>query len=178
MAHHTIEVPSLYYQIFLNPKTAPLWLAVRLYVGYEWLMAGWHKLLNPAWFGNEAGASITGFVTGALAKTAGEHPDVTGWYASFLQSTVLPNAWVWANAITLGELAVGLGLIVGLCVGTAAFFGAFMNLNFLLAGTVSSNPVLLTLSVGLVLARRAAGRIGLDRYARRYTHRLVPHVFR
>lgn len=178
MAYHTIEVSAGYYHLFLNPKTAPFWLLVRLYVGYEWLMAGWSKVMNPAWLGGDAGGAITGFVTGALTKTGGVHPDVAGWYATFLQNVVLPNATVWANAIALGEVFVGLGLLVGLCVGAAAFFGLFMNLNFLLAGTVSSNPILLTLALGLILARRTAGRIGLDRYARRYIHHLVPRLLR
>jgi len=66
--------------------------------------------------------------------------------------------------ITLGELLVGVALIVGFLVGVAAFFGAFMNLNFLLAGTVSINPTLFTLGILLVLAWRVAGYIGLDYY--------------
>jgi thiosulfate dehydrogenase [quinone] large subunit len=173
MAHHTINVSPTYHALFLNHKSAPFWLLVRLYVGYAWLMAGWEKVMDPAWFGLSAGAGMSGFIQGAIAKTAGAHPAVQGWYAAFLQSVVQPNLVVWANAISLGELAVGLGLIVGLFVGTAAFFGAFMNLNFLLAGTTSTNPILLTLSLGLILARRVAGRTGLDRYARsRLSHRL------
>lgn len=127
-------------------------------------MAGWEKLGSTAWFGADAGAALTGFVNGAVTKTGGLHPDVTGWYASFLQGVVLPNVWLWSHLVTLGELAVGLGLIVGLFTGVAAFFGGFMNLNFLLAGTVSTNPILFVLSLGLVLARRAAGRFGLDHY--------------
>jgi thiosulfate dehydrogenase (quinone) large subunit len=66
--------------------------------------------------------------------------------------------------ITLGEIAIGLGLILGLLTGIAAFFGALMNMSFLLAGSASSNPVLFTLAVGLMLAWRVAGYYGLDRY--------------
>lgn len=150
--------------LFYDTVSAPLWLLVRLYVGYAWLMAGWGKVMNPAWFGSEAGASITGFVAGALAKTAGAHPDVATWYAAFLQNIVAPYPLLWANAIATGEVLVGLGLIVGLFTGIAAFFGLFMNLNFLLAGTVSSNPVLFVLGLFIFLARRVAGNIGLDRY--------------
>lgn len=59
---------------------------------------------------------------------------------------------------------MGVGLILGLFTGIAAFFGTFMNLNYLFAGTVSSNPILLLLQLFLVLAWRSAGWIGLDRY--------------
>jgi thiosulfate dehydrogenase (quinone) large subunit len=66
--------------------------------------------------------------------------------------------------ITLGELAIGIGLIFGILTGVAAFFGAFMNMSFLLAGSASTNPIMFTLAVGLMLAWRVAGYYGLDRY--------------
>jgi thiosulfate dehydrogenase [quinone] large subunit len=40
----------------------------------------------------------------------------------------------------------------------------FMNLNYLLAGTVSINPVLFVGGIGLILAWKVAGYIGLDRF--------------
>jgi len=42
--------------------------------------------------------------------------------------------------------------------------GAFMNLNFMLAGSASTNPVLLLLGFLIVLAWKTAGYIGLDRF--------------
>jgi thiosulfate dehydrogenase [quinone] large subunit len=81
-------------------------------------------------------------VNNALTKTAGEPPDVQGWYAWFLENVVLPNASFWSYLVAVGETLVGLALIVGLLAGIAAFFGSLMNVNFLLAGTVSTNPIL------------------------------------
>jgi thiosulfate dehydrogenase [quinone] large subunit len=81
-----------------------------------------------------------------------------------LQNLVLPNAVVFSYAITFGEVLVALGLIFGCLTGIAAFFGLFMNLNFMLAGAVSINPVIGTLAIFLVLAWRIGGYIGLDRY--------------
>ncbi len=153
---------------FSDTRSASFWLLVRLYIGWIWLSAGWEKASNPAWFGSDAGASINGFVLGALAKTTGAHPDVQGWYASFLMHVMLPHPMAWANAITLGEILVGLGLIVGLFTAAAAFFGFFMNMNFLLAGTVSVNPVMLLCAIGLMCAHRVAGYWGLDRFAKRW----------
>jgi thiosulfate dehydrogenase [quinone] large subunit len=40
-----------------------------------------------------------------------------------------------------------------------------MNLNYLLAGAVSTNPLLLMAAVLLILAWRTAGWFGLDRWA-------------
>ncbi|MEX1087455.1 MAG: DoxX family membrane protein, partial [Candidatus Paceibacterota bacterium] len=126
--------------------------------------AGWGKVTSESWTGAEAGSSVAGFVSGALEKTSGSHPDVAGWYAWFLENVVLPNAEVWGYMIAYGELLVGIALIIGLLTGIAAFFGLFMNLNFMLAGTVSSNPVLFTLAIGLVLAWKVAGHWGVDRW--------------
>jgi len=68
------------------------------------------------------------------------------------------------KVIAFGETAVGVGLILGAFVGIAAVGGAFMNLNFMLAGSASTNPVMLLLGFLLVLAWKTAGYIGLDRF--------------
>lgn len=172
MNDYTIRQSAFAHFFTVSSASAPLWFIVRVYLGYAWLMAGWDKVTNPVWFGSSAGAALNGFVQGALGKTAGAHPDVQTWYASFLQSTVLPHLVTWSNAIAVGEVLVGLGLIVGLCTSVSAFFGFFMNLNFLLAGTVSVNPIWLVLALGLMLAHRVAGQWGLDRYARPFFRRM------
>lgn len=159
-----LEDPPVAKALFGDVRWAWLWLLVRLYVGWQWLSAGWGKLGNPAWTGENSGAAITGFVQGALDKTSGAHPDVQGWYAWFLQNLVLPNASTWAYLVTWGEILVGIALILGIFTGIAAFFGSLMNLNYLLAGTVSTNPILFSLAILLILAWKTAGWWGLDRW--------------
>ena len=66
--------------------------------------------------------------------------------------------------VTFGEILVGLGLIFGILTGIAAFFGMFMNLNFLMAGAVSINPIIGGLALFLILAWRVAGYYGGDRW--------------
>ena len=158
------EEPKVAKFIFSDPKMSVVWLLVRIYVGWQWLTAGIEKLQSPVWTGNQAGTAMAGFVNGALQKTTGAHIDVQGFYAGFLQLVVLPHTALWSHAIAYGEVLVGLGLIVGLFTGIAAFFGGLMNANYLLAGTVSTNPMLFILATGLVLAWRVAGLIGLDRF--------------
>jgi len=164
MSHIVIEESPVSRFLFSNTKIAWFWLVVRVYVGWAWLDAGWAKITSEAWVGSESGKALTGFIKGALAKTSGAHPDVQGWYASFLENVVLPNASGWAHMVAWGEVVVGVALILGALTGIAAFFGLFMNLNFLLAGTVSTNPVLFVLSIGLILGWKISGFIGLDRY--------------
>lgn len=165
MAQKTVQLedPPLAKFLFSNTKLSILWLPLRLYVGWEWLHAGWTKMFNPAWTGEASGKAITGFVMGALEKTNGAHPDVSMWYAEFLKSTVLPNASLFSHIVAYGEFLVGIGLILGAFTGIAAFFGAFMNMNYLFAGTVSSNPLLFIIELFLILAWKTAGWIGLDR---------------
>ena len=150
--------------LFTNPKMSWLWLVVRIYVGYQWLTAGWAKIINPAWTGSSAGEALSGFIKFTLTKTTGEHPDVSSWYSWFLTHAIGPNLEFWSYVISFGEVLVGIGLILGALTGITAMFGAFMNLNFLLAGAVSINPILLVLSIGLMLSWRIAGSIGLDHY--------------
>lgn len=150
--------------LFGDVRWAWLWLILRLYVGWTWLQAGWEKLHSDVWVGGKAGAALTGFITNALTKTGGAHPDMQGWYAWFLQNIVLPNARLWSGLVAWGEFLVGLALILGLFTGIAAFAGSFMNVNYLLAGTVSINPILFVIATWLVLAWKTAGWWGLDRW--------------
>ena len=139
-----------------------VWLVFRLYVGWSWLEAGWGKITAPVWSGGQAGGALSGFVQGALQKTAGSHPDVTGWYASFLQNVVLPHVNFWSHLVSYGEFLVGVALILGIFTGIAAFFGLFMNFSYMLAGTLSTNPILFVLGLGIIMAWRIAGYLGLD----------------
>lgn len=160
-----VREPRIAKFLFSDTRMAWFWLIIRLYVGYQWVQASWEKFNSPVWVGSKSGVAITGFVNGALAKTSGSHPDVTGWYADFLRDIVLPHAALWSYMIVFGEMAVGIGLILGLFTGIAAFFGGLMNANYLLAGTVSVNPVLFILATWLVLAWKVAGLVGLDYFA-------------
>ncbi len=154
--------------LFADTRLSFVWLLIRLYVGYEWLLAGYEKVINPAWTGSAAGSALKGFVMGSLSKSAGLHPDVQGWYALFLRDYVLPHASLFAHVVAYGELLAGIALILGIFTGIAAFSGAFMNMNYLLAGTVSTNPILFLLELFLILAWRVAGWYGLDRYLLSY----------
>ena len=92
------------------------------------------------------------------------------WYADFLKVILSSGSYVWmAKLVAVGETLVGIALILGVFTGFAAFFGGFMNFNYLMAGAVSVNPMFLVLSVTLMLAWKISGYIGLDYF-------LVPRV--
>lgn len=150
--------------IFRSKYLSWVWLIVRVYVGWQWLHAGWTKLHSTAWVGDQAGTAVQGFLLGALQKSSGPHPDVQSWYAAFINNFALEHTVLFSYMVTYGELLVGAALILGICTAVSAFFGAFMNVNYLLAGTVSINPILLVLEILLMLAWRTAGFVGADRY--------------
>ena len=150
--------------LFFSKNSSIIWFFVRIYVGWQWFLAGWEKLGANGWVGSSAGIAIQGFLNGSLAKTAGAHADVSMWYAWIITHIFIPCAPVLSYIITFGEIAVGIALILGIFTGVAASFGAFMNFNYLFAGTVSINPLLLLLELGIIKSKKISGWIGLDRF--------------
>ena len=159
-----IPEPPISKLLFADTRISFLWLVVRVYAGWTWFQAGLEKVQNPLWVGPDAGIALNGFIMGALEKTGGAHPSVQMWYGDFLKTFVIGNVQSFSYVVSFGEVLVGLGLILGAFTGIAAFFGAFMNMNFLLAGTVSINPILFLCQLFLILAWRVAGWWGLDRF--------------
>jgi len=167
-----IQDPATARFLFADPRSAALWLPIRLFIGWDFLEAGLHKFA-PSWFGQtgaswmDSSAGILGYWKGAVAINAqtGKGPITYEWWRGFLQMLIDSHADVWfSKVIMFGEMAVGLGLIAGALVGIAAMGGILMNLSFLLSGSASTNPILLTLAFGIVLAWKVAGLVGLDRY--------------
>ncbi len=148
--------------IFSDTRTAWAWLILRVYIAYTWISAGFEKLTGTGWI--DGGASLKGFWTSAIKVNP--KPVITfDWYRAFIQFMLDSGAYVWfAKLVVAGELLIGIALLLGAFTGIAAFFGSFMNWNFMMAGSTSVNPVLFTLSILLILAWKTAGYLGLDRY--------------
>jgi thiosulfate dehydrogenase [quinone] large subunit len=160
-----VEGPAFTRYLFSNTRAGLFWLPIRIFLGFEWIEAGWHKLTGTGWI--DGGAALLGYWQNAvkIPEAPARPPISFEWYRGFLQFLIDNHAQGWfAWLITLGELAVGLGLLLGALTGIAAFFGALMNMSFLLAGSASVNPIMFTFAVGLMLAWKVAGYYGLDRY--------------
>ena len=83
----------------------------------------------------------------------------------FLESFALPNAGLFNVLVPWGELLIGIGMILGAATIPALIAAAFMNLNFLLAGTISTNPEYLALEVILLFVGVGSYYWGIDRFA-------------
>jgi thiosulfate dehydrogenase [quinone] large subunit len=139
-----------------NKYAAGLLLVLRVYLGWQWLSAGWHKL---------GGFDASGFLKGAINNPVldkGTNELVYPTFNAFLEHIALPNAKIINVVIPIGEVLVGLGLIVGALTATAAFFGLLMNFMFMFAGTVSTNPWLMLFGIIVVVAGTNGGKFGLD----------------
>jgi thiosulfate dehydrogenase [quinone] large subunit len=141
---------------------AIVWLIARIWLGYQWLDAGLHKVDNPAWV--QTGDALKGFWTGAVAVPDGGRPAIAfDWYRSFIQFLLDTESYTWfAKLVAYGEVLIGIALILGLFTGIAAFFGGMMNWNFIMAGSASTNGFLFLVSILLIMAWKVAGYYGLD----------------
>jgi len=161
---HPSEIPGppWAYFLFKDTRAAWLWLPLRLYVGWTWLQHGLQKVTNPAW--TDSGQALAGFWGNAVATDP--KPVITvPWYREFIEALLGLQAYTWfSDLIVYGELLVGIALILGAFTGIAAFFGAFMNWNYIMAGSASVNGLLLVIAIGLMVGWKVSGLIGLDRW--------------
>lgn len=158
-----------------SPKMALIFMAIRLYLGWQWLHYGLAKVTNPGW--TRTGESLRLSWAAARRLPAGARGAAIhyGWYHSFLSFMLNHHWYVWfGKLVAFGEVAIGLALIVGAFVGIAAFFGALANFNYMLAGAASvtgavnpgttNNPVLFVIALLLILGWKVAGYLGADYY--------------
>jgi thiosulfate dehydrogenase [quinone] large subunit len=118
----------------------------------------------------QGGEALRGFWTNAVQVPAeGRPPIAFGWYRGFIEFLLNTESYTWfAKLVAVGELLIGVALIIGAFVGIAAFFGAVLNFNFIMAGSASSNGLLLVAAFALVLAWKIAGYIGADYFLLRW----------
>ncbi|MEP7356213.1 MAG: DoxX family membrane protein [Anaerolineales bacterium] len=164
-----VQDPPLVQKLLSHPLAGLLWLPLRIWLGYQWFEASTHKLSNPAWV--VTGDALKGFWTSAVAvsETTGKGPITFDWYRSFLQYMLSIQAYTWfAKLVAYGEMFIGIALILGIFTGIAALFGGFMNFNFMLAGSASTNPLLFVIAVGLIMAWKVAGYFGADYFLLRF----------
>ncbi|CAH1222881.1 hypothetical protein PAECIP111891_05403 [Paenibacillus allorhizoplanae] len=151
-----------------NNYAAILLTIIRLYVGWEWMIAGWHKITGDKAF------DAAGYLKGAIAKPvleSGTTDLVYANYVAFLKTVALPHVGWFNVLVPWGELLVGVGLLLGALTTTAMFFGLLMNFMYMFAGTVSSNPWLVLLGFIILAAGANAGKFGVDHLILPYLHR-------
>lgn len=159
-----IQDPPIAKWLFSNTQAGWLWLIPRIWLGYQWAHAGFGKISQPSWV--QSGEALKGFWTNAVAiPETGRAAISFDWYRSVIQFLLDTESYTWfAKLVAYGELLIGIALILGLFTGIAAALGGFMNWNFIMAGSASTNGMMFLVAVFLILAWKVAGYIGLDRF--------------
>jgi len=100
-------------------------LPMRLFLGITFIYAGLQKLADPQFFNPSArgyiGKQIMAFATGSPLHD--------------ILIRLVPHAAFFGALVAYGEIAIGLGTLLGLLFRPAAFFGILINLAFFLSAT-------------------------------------------
>jgi thiosulfate dehydrogenase [quinone] large subunit len=120
---------------------------VRILVGAIWLNGALEKFLNSD-FPKQFAASL---------RAGGFINQAPPWFQSFMQSTVLSNAEPFANFLRIGELVLGIALILGLLMNLAALGSIVFSLVIQISqggvrfGTGLGPPEFLTINLVVAL---------------------------
>jgi thiosulfate dehydrogenase [quinone] large subunit len=120
---------------------------VRVLIGAVWLNGGVEKLLNPS-FPKQFAVSLEagGFISQAPP-----------FFQGFMQGYVVPNAELFAQLMRVGELTLGIALVLGLFTNLAALGSIGLSAVILLSqggvglGTGLGSPEFLTINVIVAL---------------------------
>lgn len=121
-------------QPLLEAGSANIFLPLRLFLGISFLAAGFDKLFDPQFFDSKA----AGYIGNQLAGFAGQSP-----LGPFLTQVAVPQAAIFGGLVLLGELAIGLGTLLGLYSRTAAFFGFLLSITLWLTASWQVTPFFL-----------------------------------
>src|SRR5258708_56476 len=102
------------------------WIMVplRLFLGVTFVYAGLQKLTDPQYF-NPAARGYIGRQMAGFANSSPLH--------DFLLNIAVPHATLFGALVAYGEMAIGLGTLLGLLLRPAALFGLLTNLIFFLS---------------------------------------------
>jgi thiosulfate dehydrogenase [quinone] large subunit len=146
------------------------YLTARLFVGWEFLYAGWDKA-STSWFHGAGSPEVAGFLTGAVSQShataQNSFPAVSHWFAWTSSNVFISHANPISYMVVTAELCIGIGLILGLFLRLSAFFAVLLNAMFLLAGSLSAglNPEMVILGMVVLLGvAPAVYALSLDRY--------------
>jgi thiosulfate dehydrogenase (quinone) large subunit len=122
--------------LWLRPPPAATALAgwallpLRLFLGFTFCFAGLQKLANPSFFRASNPAGIQAQMVAASRRSP----------IHALLTPLAHHAVLIGTVIALGEIAVGIGALVGLLTRIAALGGALISLNLFLAVSFHTNP--------------------------------------
>lgn len=140
-------------------------LMIRLGSGFFMLFQGWEKLTG-------------GFAIDGLVSVIKNNQDSPQWFKFFFETVIAHNLELFKWMVQLGEIAIGLGLILGVCTYAASFFGVFIMLNYILADMIFTYPIQLFFFIILLMNKRTLNTISLKYFIKRKQIRNDEHASR
>jgi thiosulfate dehydrogenase (quinone) large subunit len=101
-------------------------LPLRLFLGITFIYAGIQKFTDPQFFH----ANKPGFIGRQMIAFSNGSP-----IGGFLLHVVVPHAMLFGFMVAYGEIAIGLGVLIGLLFRPASFFGMLLSLIFFFSAT-------------------------------------------
>ena len=140
-----------------GPRESQALAFLRIGTGLFFIYQGLQKL--------EAGTHFTHGLSKMLQIWAASNP--FPWYKAFLLQVLIPHATLFAQLVTLGEIAIGASFLLGLAIRFSAPCAVIMNLNYLLA-TQQTSPAALGVNLAFIMISislfwgQAGHYLGLD----------------
>lgn len=138
----------------------PAKIAISIFLAGRYLFASffwygvWHKL-TKGWLWSDI---LQSFLTAQLNNSR-----LLPLQVSFLEQFAIPNAFLIAWIVTIGELLVAIGLTLGITVRLSGFLALFLMLNFT-AGGYHNYLTLPLLSMAFLLMILPSGQwLGFDK---------------
>ncbi|MGB7103057.1 MAG: hypothetical protein WBD82_00490 [Acidimicrobiales bacterium] len=151
-----VRTPKVLYRLQRSKFAAPLWNAMRIWLGVMWLQAGVAKLWgaeNP-YFLHNSGAGVAGFASHGVAAYS--------WWGSFLHGFVVPNAGWIGILVAVAEFTIGCCLALGLLTPLAALGSLALLFTYVMSGTASVCAFYALFAIVILATWRTSSWIGVD----------------
>jgi thiosulfate dehydrogenase [quinone] large subunit len=146
---------------FTNRFASPIWLAVRLYLGYMWFVMGLTKIGAGFLTGDPIGDILKLVGNGVLPVPVEAFRPVARLLVDLGASPLL------SFSMPFLEMAIALSFVSGVLIVPAAVGAIFLNVTFVLSGIgqIQLDGRFIALQLLLILAFRIVGYIGVERLA-------------
>ena len=148
---------------FTNKYSSPIWLALRLYIGWIWFQMSISKL-QAGWVTSDPiGQMLKLIENGTIAVPLPFYRGVAG---ALVDAGVTP---MLSHSMPFMEMAVAISFFRGVLVPVAAVGAILLNINFLLSGigTLPLDGPVIAAQILFILSFRVVGTIGFEKLAMR-----------
>jgi uncharacterized membrane protein YphA (DoxX/SURF4 family) len=157
---------------FVNKFASPIWLALRLYIGWIWFQMALSKF-NAGWLTSDPVGQM--FKVIADGKLPVPLPFYRGVAQALLDAGVSP---MLSHSMPFLEMAVALSLVSGVLIPAAAVGAILLNVNIILSGMGSpafDGPIIAA-EILFLMSYRVVGAIGFEKIAVRILKFMVGAV--